>query len=68
MILVQYPWDITPAPAAPKAPDETPAPKPKPRGRRPASARAVPSGPGAVIDCLYHHLTAGTNQLAFWYA
>jgi hypothetical protein len=54
MTLFQYPWDI---PAVPKASDETAAPNPKPRGRRPASARAVPSGPDAVIDCLYHHLT-----------
>jgi hypothetical protein len=57
MAALQFPWDRDPVVAdTPVLPETSPAPK-KPRGRRPASARAVRLEPGAVLDCLYHHLT-----------
>jgi hypothetical protein len=54
---LKYPWDSDPVVAETGPLPETPVAQPKPRGRRPAAARAVLSGPGAVSDCLYHHLT-----------
>jgi hypothetical protein len=54
---LKYPWDSDPVVADIGPLPETPVAPPKPRGRRPAAARAVRSEPGAVSDCLYHHLT-----------
>ena len=51
---LQCPWDT--APAAPASDLNVSPPKPKPRGRRPAAARAVPAAATAP-DWLYHHLT-----------
>jgi hypothetical protein len=54
---LRFPWDSDPVVAdTPALPATPPAPA-KPRGRRPTGARAVRSGPAAVADCLYHHLT-----------
>jgi hypothetical protein len=60
--VLQYPWDIEPAPVAtPSPPDPdspTPKPKAKPRGRRPASVTRAASRPTAAApDWLFHHLT-----------
>jgi hypothetical protein len=54
---LKYPWDSDPVVADTGPLPATPVAQPKPRGRRPAAARAVRSGPVAVSDWLYHHLT-----------
>jgi hypothetical protein len=57
MAAFQFPWDSDPVVADPPfLPEASPAPQ-RPRGRRAARARAIQPGPGAVLDCLYHHLT-----------
>ena len=57
MTALRTPWDAEPAAADLSAPDLTPGPeskpKPKPRGRRPASSRRTAAG---VPSWLYHHL------------
>ena len=59
---VQYPWDIPPAPLAAPPLLDAPPPRPKPRGRRPASiTRAAPS---TAPIWLYHHLTiSGPSEI-----
>ena len=57
MAVLQFPWDSDPVVADPPALPETPPAPKKSLGRRPASGRAIRPGPGAVLDCLYHHLT-----------
>ena len=57
MAALRFPWDSDPVGADPPALSEAPSAPPKPRGRRPAAARAVRPGPGAVAAWLYHHLT-----------
>jgi hypothetical protein len=54
---VKFPWDNDPVVGDTPALPETPSAPTKPRGRRPATARAARSGPGAILECLYHHLT-----------
>ena len=55
---LRYPWDPEPAPAAKPPLADLPAPKAKPRGRRPAAlTRFAAHRPGAEPDWLYHHLT-----------
>jgi hypothetical protein len=55
MPALRFPWDGDPVVADPEAVPEAPPAPAKPRGRRPASARAI--HPGTVPDWLYHHLT-----------
>ena len=57
MVAFQFPWGSDLVVADPPALPEAPAAPPKQRGRRPAAAPAIRPGPGAVLDCLYHHLT-----------
>jgi len=58
MDFFQYPWDAEPAPVATPVLPDAAAPKPKPRGRRSASAfRSVSHATEATPDWLYHHLT-----------
>jgi hypothetical protein len=54
---LKYPWDSDPVVADTGRLPAAPAAQPKPRGRRPASARAAQAGPAAVPDWLFHHLT-----------
>ena len=52
----QFPWDTDPVP--PPLLSESGPPKPKPRGRRPASAtRAIAQATRTAPDWLYHHVT-----------
>lgn len=55
MATLQYPWDSDPV--AEVTVPEKPAAQPKPRGRRPAAARAVRLTTDMVPGWLYHHLT-----------
>ena len=53
-VSLRTPWDTEPAPSASPDPPEPAPPPARPRGRRPADARAVGAGP---LDWRYHHLT-----------
>ncbi len=55
MPALRFPWESDPVGADPGAVPEAPPAPAKPRGRRPASARAI--RPGSAPDWLYHHLT-----------
>ena len=54
---LRFPWESESVVVDPEAVPEAPPAPAKPRGRRPASARAIRPGPSTVPDFLYHHLT-----------